>query len=165
MWTENVMLFYIYIYIIYIYKFIKFLCLYFLKILAQIWSIFMHGLYFHSDLIHFYAWFILLLMLYICIFFLRRINKAFIHSFIHSFIHPFITYISHTSVFLTQIISRRQKNADAKVALSISRRQKWNSRLQFSKNCIFPNIQLKGVLNILPPFKNLSHHTNKFLMG
>ena len=70
-----------------------------------------------------------------------------------------------TTVFLTQIISRRQKNADAKVVLLISRRQKWNSRLQFSKNCIFPNIQLKGVLNILPPFKNLSHHTNKFLMG
>ena len=113
------------------------------------------------DLIHFYAWFMLLLMLYICILFLLRINKAFIHLLIHSF----ITYISHTSVFLTQIISRRQKNADAKVVLSISRRQKWNSRLQFSKNCIFPNILLKGVLNMLPPFKNLSHHTNKFLMG
>ena len=69
------------------------------------------------------------------------------------------------AVFLTQIISRRQKNADAKVALSISRRQKWNSRRQFSKNCIFPNIQLKGVVNRLPPFKNLSDHTNMFLMG
>ena len=43
--------------------------------------------------------------------------------------------------FLTQIISRRQKNADANVASSISRRQKWNSHRQFSKNCIFPNIQ------------------------
>ena len=71
----------------------------------------------------------------------------------------------HPSVILTQIISRRQKNADAKVVLSISRRQKWNSRRQFSKNCIFPNIQLKGVVNRLPPFKNLSDHTNKFLMG
>ena len=69
------------------------------------------------------------------------------------------------SVFLTQIVSRRQKNADAKVVLSISRRQKWNSRRQFSKNCVFPNIQLKGVVNRLPPFKNLSDHTNKFLMG
>ena len=69
------------------------------------------------------------------------------------------------SVFLTQIISRRQKNADVKVALSISRRQKWKSRRQFSKNCIFPNIQLKGVVNRLPPFKNLSDHTNRFLMG
>ena len=68
-------------------------------------------------------------------------------------------------VFLTQVISRRQKNADAKVALSISRRQKWNSRRQFSKNCIFLNIQLKGVVNRLPPIKNLSDHTNKFLMG
>ena len=43
--------------------------------------------------------------------------------------------------FLTQIISRRQKNADANVASSISCRQKWNSHRQFSKNCIFPNIQ------------------------
>ena len=32
------------------------------------------------------------------------------------------------TIFLTQVISRRQKNADAKVALSISRRQKWNLR-------------------------------------
>ena len=69
------------------------------------------------------------------------------------------------SLFLTEIISRRQKNTDEKVALSISRRQKWNSRGQFSKNCIFPNIQLNGVVNRLPPFKNLSDHTNRFLMG
>ena len=34
----------------------------------------------------------------------------------------------------------------------------------FQKNCIFPNIQLKGVVNRLPPFKNLSNHTNRFLM-
>ena len=68
-------------------------------------------------------------------------------------------------VFLTQIISCRQKNADAKVVLPISRQQKWNSHRQFSKNGIFPNIQLKGVVNRLPPFKNLSNHTNKFLMG
>ena len=67
--------------------------------------------------------------------------------------------------FLTQIISRWQKNADAKVASSISRWQKWNSRRQFSKNCIFPNIQFKGVVSRLPPFKNLSDHTNMFLMG
>ena len=59
------------------------------------------------------------------------------------------------SVFLTQIISRRQKNANAKVALSISRRQKWKSHRQFSKNCIFPNIQLKGVVNKLLRFKKL----------
>ena len=52
------------------------------------------------------------------------------------------------AVFLTQIISRQQKNADAKVALSILRRQ-------FSENCIFPSIQLKGVVNRLPPFKKL----------
>ena len=65
------------------------------------------------------------------------------------------------AVFLTQIISRLQKNADAKVVLSISCLQKWNLRRQFSK--IFPNIQLKGVVNRLPPFKNLSDDTNKFL--
>ena len=58
-----------------------------------------------------------------------------------------------------------QKNADAKVVLSISSRQKWNSCWRFSKNCIFPNIQLKGVVNRLPPFKNLFDHTNIFLMG
>ena len=69
------------------------------------------------------------------------------------------------AVFLTEIISRRQKNADAKFVLSISRRQKWNSVRQFSKNFIFPNIRLKGVVNRLPPFKNLPDHTNKFLMG
>ena len=68
------------------------------------------------------------------------------------------------SVFLTQTISRRQKNADAKV-LSISRRQKWNSRRQFSKNYIFPNIQLKVVVNKLAPIKNLSDYISKFLMG
>ena len=54
------------------------------------------------------------------------------------------------SVFLTQVISRRQK---------------WNLRRQFSKNCIFPNIQLNGVVNRLPPFKNLSDHRNRLLMG
>ena len=49
------------------------------------------------------------------------------------------------SVFLTQIISRRQKNADAKVALSISRRQKWNSRRQFSifKKLYFTKYSIK----------------------
>ena len=60
----------------------------------------------------------------------------------------------HNSVFLTQIISRRQKNAHVKVALLISRRQKWKLRRQFSKNCIFPNIRLKGVANKLLQFKN-----------
>ena len=49
------------------------------------------------------------------------------------------------SVFLTQIISRRQKNADAEVALSISRRQKWNSRRQFSifKKLYFTKYSIK----------------------
>ena len=55
------------------------------------------------------------------------------------------------AVFLTQVILRRQKNVDAKVVQSISCWQKWNLRQQFSKNYIFPNIQIKGVVNILPP--------------
>ena len=66
------------------------------------------------------------------------------------------------TVFLTQIISCQQKNADAKVALSISRRKKWKLHLQFSKNRILPNIQLKGVANKLLQFKNLFDHTNRF---
>ena len=57
------------------------------------------------------------------------------------------------------------KNANAKVVRLISRRQKWSSCWQFFKNCIFPNIQLKGVVNRLTPFKNLSDHLNRFLMG
>ena len=71
----------------------------------------------------------------------------------------------HLTVFLTQIISPWQKNANAKVVFSILRQQKWNLDQQFPKICIFPNIQLKGVVNRLSPFKNLSDHTNIFLMG
>ena len=34
------------------------------------------------------------------------------------------------------------------------------------KNCIFPNSPLKkGVVKRLPPFKNLSGYTHRFLMG
>ena len=58
-------------------------------------------------------------------------------------------------VFLTQVILCQQKIADTKVVQSISCQQKRNLHWQFSKNCIFPNIQIKGVVNILPPFKNL----------
>ena len=68
------------------------------------------------------------------------------------------------TVFLTQIISRQQKKTNAKVVLLISRQQKWNSCQQFSKNCIFSNIQINSVVNRLTPFKNLSNHTNRFLM-
>ena len=86
-------------------------------------------------------------------------------GFSHVCCYLFLGGCGQKSVFLTQIISRRQKNADAKVASSISRRQKWNLRWQFSKNSIFPNIQLNGVVNRLLPFKNMSDHTNRFLMG
>ena len=44
------------------------------------------------------------------------------------------------TVFITQTVSHRQKNADAKVVGSISRWQKWNLRRQCLKNCIFLNI-------------------------
>ena len=68
-WTENVLLFlYIYIYqfFTYIYS-----CLYFLQILAHIWSVFMDGLYFF-------------IFVYMQSYFFPRINKAFIHSFIRN---------------------------------------------------------------------------------
>ena len=47
------------------------------------------------------------------------------------------TIFYHVSVFLIQIITRRQKNADAKVVQSISRRQKWNSIGNFQKIVFF----------------------------
>ena len=47
------------------------------------------------------------------------------------------TLFYHVSVSLIQIISRRQKNADAKVVQSISRRQKWNSIGNFQKIVFF----------------------------
>ena len=49
--------------------------------------------------------------------------------------------LSNSSYFMSA------KNADAKAVQSISRQQKWNSRQQFSKNYIFPDNQLKGVVN------------------
>ena len=63
-------------------------------------------------------------------------------------------------LILSQSSLSNSKHADAKVALSISCQQKWNLHQHFSKNCIFPNIQLNSVVNRLPPFKNLSDHTN-----
>lgn len=35
----------------------------------------------------------------------------------------------------------------------------------FLENCIFPNTQVKGVVNRLAPLKNLSGPINRFLMG
>ena len=64
-------------------------------------------------------------------------------------------WIISVTVFLTQVFSCRQKNVDAKAVQLISHWQKWNSHWQFSKNCIFSNIQLKIVVNTLPPFKKL----------
>ena len=88
-----------------------------------------------------------------------------IYTYISIYLSIYLSIYIHTLFFLTQIISRRQINADAKVALSISRRQKWNSHRQFSRKIIFPNIHLNAVVNRLTPFKKLSDHTNRFLMG
>ena len=87
------------------------------------------------------------------------------HTHIYTYISIYLSIYIHTSVFLTQTISRWQINADAKVALSISHWQKWNLHRQFSKKNFFPNIQLNSVVNRLTPFKNLPDHTNRFLMG
>ena len=57
------------------------------------------------------------------------------------------------------------KNADTKVVLSISHWKNGIHISNFQKKCIFPNIQLKGVVNRLPPFKNLSDHKNMVLTG
>ena len=53
--------------------------------------------------------------------------------------------VKTNSVFLTHIISRRQENADAKVAQLISPWQKWNLHRQFTS------------------IQNLPDHTNRFL--
>ena len=64
MWTENVLLFLcIHIYQVFTYTSSY---LYFLKILARIWFVFMHALYFF-------------IFIYMQIYFFPRINKAFIH--------------------------------------------------------------------------------------
>ena len=62
------------------------------------------------------------------------------------------------SVFLIQVILCWQKNANAEVVQSISHWQKWNLPQHFSKKCIFPNIQLKDVINTLHSIKNFKHH-------
>ena len=41
-----------------------------------------------------------------------------------------------------------------------------SAKMEFATTkCIFPNIQLKDVVNRLPPFKNLYDHASSFLMG
>ena len=87
------------------------------------------------------------------------------HTHIYTYISIYLSIYIHTSVFLIQTISRWQINADAKVVLLISHRQKWNLHRQFSKKNIFPNIQLNSVVNRLTAFKNLPDHTNRFFMG
>ena len=68
------------------------------------------------------------------------------------------------SVFLTQIISRRQKNADGKLYYRFHVGKNGTRVGSFQKIVILPNIKLKVAVNRLPPFNNLSDHTNRFLM-
>ena len=71
--------------------------------------------------------------------------------------------MNHT-VFLTHIISHWQKMPKRKLYNGFHVDKIGIRVSKFSKNCIFPNIQLKGVVNRLPPFKSMYDHMNKFLM-
>ena len=70
MLAENVLLFLIYKFITFLHIFYSYL--YFLKILARNWSVFMHSL-------------CCFIFVYMQIYFFAWINKAFIYSFIHSY--------------------------------------------------------------------------------
>ena len=62
-------------------------------------------------------------------------------------------------------------NSNYFTSTKICRREKCiidfrSAKMEFaSAKRIFPNIQLKDVVNRLPPFKNLYDHTNSFLTG
>ena len=65
------------------------------------------------------------------------------------------------AVFLTQIISRQQKCWHEKCIIDFLA-----AKMEFATTkCIFPNIQLKDVVNRLPPSKNLYDHTSSFWTG
>ena len=69
-------------------------------------------------------------------------------------------------LFATQIISRNYlaKKCHWQSCIINFTMAKMVFALSISKSSIFPNIQLKGVVKRLPPFKYLSDHTNRFLM-
>ena len=72
-------------------------------------------------------------------------------------------FVETMPVFLTQTISRRQKNAERCIKDFTSAKMEFASAI--SKKLYFSNIQLKGVVNRLSSFQNLSDHANRFLMG
>ena len=68
------------------------------------------------------------------------------------------------AVFLTQIISNLQKNVDVESCIMDFMLGKMEFVSAIFKKLYFSKYS-KGVVNRLPPFKNLSDHTNRFLMG
>ena len=89
-------------------------------------------------------------------------GETFYYNNLVNVLSSFSCKVSINTVFLTQILSRRQKNADAKKCII----DFTSAKMEFaSAKGIFPNIQLKDVVNRLAPFKNLYDHTNSFLMG
>ena len=68
------------------------------------------------------------------------------------------------AVFLTQIISRRQKMPTRKLYNRFHVGKNEICVGNFQKD-IFSKYSIKYVGNRLPPFKNLSNHTNRFLKG
>ena len=73
--------------------------------------------------------------------------------------------ICSNSVFLTQIISRRQKMPMRNLYYRFHLGKNGIREGNFQKIVFFQIFNKKGVVNRLPRFKNLSDHTNKFLMG
>ena len=71
----------------------------------------------------------------------------------------------HFAVFLTQIISRRQKMSTQKLYNRFHVGKNGIRVGDFQKMVFFPNIQLKAVVNRLPLFQNLSDHTNRSSIG
>ena len=71
-----------------------------------------------------------------------------------------------STVFLTQIISWNYlaKTCQWESSIINFTMAKILFALSISKSSIFPNIQLKGVVKKLHPFKYLSDHTNRFLI-
>ena len=68
------------------------------------------------------------------------------------------------SVFLTQLFHVGKKMPTRKFynQFHVGKNE---IRVGNFQKIVFPNIQLKGVVNRLPPFKNLSDHKNRSLMG
>ena len=68
------------------------------------------------------------------------------------------------TVFLTQIISCRQKKCRHKSCIIDFTLAKTEFTSAVFKKLYFSKYSIKGCCKQIPPFKNLSDHTNKFLM-